>query len=69
MLLFAALILLLVILIGGRFIVKKSRIDHWLSWATTARRAMQDELAHDGVDEDDPMVKDVVQAARERGEV
>lgn len=69
MIVLAALILLAVILIGGWFIVKKSRLDSWLSAAMTTKRAMKDELAHDGIDEDSSMVRDVVQAARDRGEV
>lgn len=69
MIILAGLILLAVTIIGGTFIIKKSRLDSWLSAAMTTKRAMQDELEHDGVAEDDPVIRDLAQAARDRGDV
>lgn len=65
----AVIVILLVVAVGGFFAMKKSRLDAWLSAAMQTKRAMKDELAHDGIDEDSPMVRDIVQAARDRGEV
>lgn len=67
--LLGAIVGALIVLGVGYFAVRTQRNKASADRDQRTLAAMQHEDATDGIDEDNPMFRDIVQAARDRGEV